>query len=71
MMTDLVLTPEIALKIEGFVRAGTGPVSAAKAAGIDRATFNFWMQQAESGPGAHSLTKRHEKAPARGPSCVS
>ena len=44
-------TPDLATKIEVFVRAGTSPVSAAKAAGIDHETFESWMQQADAEPG--------------------
>ncbi len=40
-------TPEIAAKIVDFVRAGASFVSAARAAGVDNATFNDWMDVAK------------------------
>jgi hypothetical protein len=44
----LELTPEIQKKIEGFVRAGATPLSAAKAAGVDADSYAEWMELADS-----------------------
>jgi phage terminase small subunit len=49
----LELTPEIQTKIEGFVRAGATPLSAAKAAGIDADSYAKWMELADTDSRSH------------------
>lgn len=44
------LTPELALFIANIVRAGNYPETAARVAGVDRATFKSWLRRGRKAP---------------------
>jgi hypothetical protein len=61
----LELSPEIEKRIEGFVRGGAAPLSAARAAGVDADTYARWTELASAGSAQHhNFQKRIEMAEA-------